>query len=256
MHPDNPPNGHLSPGLVRGLGAAFELKYQLSESDAAKVEAWALKALNPDPHGQDGVYQVASVYCDTPNLDVFHRSRGYRRSKFRLRRYGLADFVHLERKSKKGDKVKKRRIPVPGQEINLLSSQTPPDAWAGLPFWERLSRKMLQPTCIVTYRRQAFVGLVDETPIRLTLDRDLHGAKAQAWDVALPDSAQPLLPGQVLLELKFHVQLPPLFHELLALLPAQPARVSKYRLCVWQCGLVSTLAPREESVKDEAKESA
>src|SRR5690349_17795006 len=84
-----------SPGLAAadGLGAAFELKFQLTPDDAARVEAWAHQHLTPDRHGDAGRYRITSVYCDTPALDVFHRSPGFRRSKFRLRRYDLSPRV-------------------------------------------------------------------------------------------------------------------------------------------------------------------
>ena len=38
------------------------------------------------------------MYCDTQALDVFHRTPGYRRRKYRVRRYDEAWDVHLERK--------------------------------------------------------------------------------------------------------------------------------------------------------------
>ena len=49
---------------------------------------------------------------------------------------------------------------------------------------------------------------------------------------------EPLLPGGVLLEMKFHVHLPELFRSLLPRLPLQQGRVSKYRRCVQVCGLL------------------
>src|SRR5687767_9052739 len=89
----------VSPGLAAdadGLGPAFELKFLLAHDQAAEVEAWAHRHLAPDSHGTAGRYRVTSVYCDTPGLDVFHRSPGYRRTKFRVRRYDGAARVFLE----------------------------------------------------------------------------------------------------------------------------------------------------------------
>src|SRR5947208_6777877 len=87
----------LSPALTNGAGQAFELKFLLPADRAAAVEEWARRWLTPDPHGQAGTYRVLSLYCDTPGLDVYHRAPGYRRRKYRLRRYGLAEVIHLER---------------------------------------------------------------------------------------------------------------------------------------------------------------
>jgi len=225
-----------SPGLRadRDLGPAFELKFRLTAAEAPVFEAWAWDQLRPDPHGQDGTYRVTSVYCDTPRLEVFHRSPGYRRAKFRLRRYGDDPKIFLERKTRRGDRVRKRRVEVRPEELGLLQSEPNP-AWAGDWFARRIRFRSLRPTCQVGYWRTAFFGQAGGSPVRLTLDRELVGLPAEHWLVPRLDEGVPLLPGGVLLELKFHVHLPPLFHELLPRLPIQEARVSKYRRCVELC---------------------
>src|SRR4051812_1913036 len=95
----------VSPGLAvnREFGPAYELKFRLTGAEAERIEGWAHQHLTPDPHGLNGSYHTTSVYCDTTAFDMFHRSSGYRRSKFRMRRYGTAPLVFLERKSKWGD---------------------------------------------------------------------------------------------------------------------------------------------------------
>ena len=67
----------------------------------AALREWARAHLAPDhfgsgPHG-DG-YTTTSLYFETPGFDVYHRRGSYGRSKFRIRRYGEADIVFLERK--------------------------------------------------------------------------------------------------------------------------------------------------------------
>jgi VTC domain len=224
-----------SPGLGKGAGPAFELKFQLSLAEAHDVESWARQHLQPDLHGELGSYRITSVYCDTPRLDTFHRAPGFRRSKYRLRRYGEAPRVYLECKRRWGDRVKKKRAEVADTELSLLTSASPPE-WAGAWFQRRISKRGLLPACRVTYHRTAFFGGSDDAPIRLTLDRNLAGAPATSWDVPLEDG-QPLLPDGVMLEMKFHTYLPELFRSLLPRLPLQQGRVSKYRRCVQVCGL-------------------
>ncbi|MBL8795453.1 MAG: polyphosphate polymerase domain-containing protein [Planctomycetia bacterium] len=227
-----------SPGLgASDLGRAFELKFRLSAAEAQDVEAWARGQLTPDPHGQDGRYRVTSVYCDTPYLDVFHRSRGYRRNKFRLRRYGSSEQVFLERKTRRGDRVTKRRIEVPAHQLNVLNEADPSLDWVGFWFLQRVRQRDLQPNCQVAYWRTAFFGMVDGMPVRLTLDRELIGTPLSGWNVPHLDDGQALLPGGALLEMKFHIHMPKLFQDLLPRLPIQEARVSKYRRCVELCGL-------------------
>lgn len=228
-----------SPGLRAGtdLGWAFELKLQLPAAEAQEAEAWARQHLTPDPHGLHGVYRITSIYCDTAALDVFHRSPGFRRRKFRVRRYGSDTRLYLERKSKKGDKVRKLRTVVCPEELALLTSPDPVAGWGGEWFRQRIHRRSLQPTCRVGYQRTAFFGLAADSPIRLTLDRNLVGVPARDWEMLPLHEGHLLLPGSVLLELKFHVHLPGLFRDLLSRLPGQPVRGSKYRQCVQLCGL-------------------
>ena len=228
-----------SPGLGAGAGAgpAFELKFRLNPAESHDIELWARQHLNPDPHGEHGSYRITSVYCDTPALDMYHRSPGYRRSKLRLRRYGEAARIYLECKRRGGDRVKTQRAVVAEEDLCLLASASSVD-WAGAWFQERLAKRGLGPACRVTYRRTAFFGHSGGMPIRMTLDRDLTGELANGWDLLLKEG-QPLLPGEVLLELKFHTHLPELFRGLLPRLPLQQGRVSKYRQCMQVCGLAN-----------------
>lgn len=229
-----------SPGLATadGLGAAFELKFQLDPDQAKVVEAWAGRHLVPDRHGDNGRYRVTSVYCDTPGLDVFHRSGGFRRTKFRIRRYDDAARVFLERKRKRGDRVSKRRTDVHPEELGVLADgSAPADGWTGSWFADRVRRRNLRPTACVTYRRAAFFGWAGDAPVRLTMDRELVGVPATDWRVPHVRGGEHLLPDAVLMELKFHLHMPTMFQDLLSLLPSQLARASKYRRCVQLCGI-------------------
>lgn len=228
-----------APGLASdpSWGPAFELKYPLTRVEADFIEEWAREKLTPDPHGVEGAYQITSLYYDTPRLDVFYRSPGYRRRKFRLRRYGQAPHAYLERKWRRGDRVRKKRTAVLVEELNRLADPVAGPAWDGAWFLEDLQQRDLQPSCRVAYRRTAFVGKLADGPIRLTLDRDLRGTRVDAWDTSVSEMGQLLLPEAVLLELKFHVHVPVLFQELLPRLPHQAARMSKYRRCVQLCRL-------------------
>lgn len=228
-----------SPGLgaAAGLGAAFELKYHVDPDLAARVEHWAQSRLHPDSHGNNGRYTVTSVYCDTPALDVFHRSAGFRRVKFRLRRYDASPSAFLERKRKRGTQVLKRRTLVPAEQLPMLAATRTEAPWVGDWFHARVHRRSLRPTACVSYRRAAFFGMADEMPVRLTIDRDLIGVPVNHWQIPHLADGNALLPDGVLVELKFHLQAPALFRELMEILPVDLARVSKYRRCISACGI-------------------
>jgi hypothetical protein len=216
---------------------AYELKFHLPAACAAQVEAWARGRMTPDPHGEEGAYQTTSLYCDTPRLDVYHRSPGFRRSKYRLRRYQEGDRIYLERKRRNGDRVRKHRDGVALAELHLLGGADVPDDWPGLWFFLQARFRKLRPTCRIGYRRTAFQAVSASGPVRLTLDRDVVGVPAGAWDLSAVEQGKALLPGGVILELKFRAALPALFRALLDELPPSLGRISKYRLCVEAWGL-------------------
>jgi hypothetical protein len=145
-----------------------------------------------------------------------------------VRRYGGGELVHLERKKRQGDRVRKRREVLPLPELARLSD---PDG-AGTWFGRRIGERGLRPVCWVTYARTAFVGAATTGPVRLTLDRDIAGAAASDWTVPVREDGLELLPGKTILELKFRSALPGLFHELLGTLPGLARGGSKYGRCV------------------------
>ncbi len=229
--------GFESPSLasrIEGAGPAYELKFLLDEVRAAAVEGWARERLALDPHGDPalgGAYRTVSLYCDTPELDVFHRAPSYKRRKFRVRRYGAGPWAFLERKSKGGDRVAKRRTAVASEDLPLLAHPMSLVSWPGHWFHQRLLARRLRPACRIEYLRTAYVGACTEGPLRLTLDRRVHGTPAGEWGFDSCEGGLPLLTGRVILEFKFRSALPALFKELVRDLGLSPTPVSKYRLC-------------------------
>jgi hypothetical protein len=240
--------GFESPSLGSpggGAGPAYELKFLLDEAQAQEVEAWARRRLALDPHGEPalgGAYRTTSLYCDTPQLDVYRRTPSYRRRKFRVRRYGSASGAFLERKSKWGDRVEKRRTPIPVEELPLLAYPLSVVTWPGHWFHRRLRMRQLGPACRIVYQRTAYVGSCSESPLRLTLDRRIRGVHTDEWSLAPLEGGLPLLTARVILEFKFRSALPAPFKEVVAAMRLSPSTVSKYRLCreawgVGRCGL-------------------
>ncbi|WP_437221837.1 polyphosphate polymerase domain-containing protein [Planctomicrobium sp. SH661] len=249
---DAEPTSSLSPSLTaRAQGAtAFEVKFLIDEAVALKVEAWAARQMEPDPHGhpaQSGSYQVTSLYTDTVGLDVYHRTPKYRRRKYRLRRYGNEPTIHLERKVRRGERVAKRRTSVPESDLHFLAQTLAITDWQGHWFHHSLLRKSLVPTGLLIYQRTAFVGSCPEGPLRLTLDRQIRGLLTSSWNLETGEQALPLLPGEVVLELKFREAMPLAFKQLVAELQLNTTGLSKYRRCLDACGAMSRL--KEPEVK-------
>src|SRR5207244_8097967 len=133
---------------------------------------------------------------------------GYKRSKYRVRRYGTATQVFLERKTKGGDRVTKQRVGVLADELPLLVPPMALSTWPGLWFHHDVHELRLGPACRIAYQPTAFVGDGPEGPLRLTLDRHLRGVPAADWSVAPVADGRPLLTGRVIVEFKFRAALP------------------------------------------------
>lgn len=228
-------NSAESPALVRATETpAYEVKFLLNEELAQRVVQCLLDSMQPDPHGDPrtgGGYLVSSVYFDTKQHDVFHKNDGYRRKKYRIRRYGEGQTIFLERKSKKKS-VKKKRVAVPLESLPEILQRN--DDWEGRWFTEQIERKLLVPNCVVTYERQALIGLAAEGPIRVTFDRHARGMKT---DQPLPtpllsrQEGIPLLGEEVITEFKFLGSMPVLFKTVIEELQLSVQGASKYRRC-------------------------
>lgn len=230
-------------GPSRSSGAfdpPFELKFLVSESQAAQVADWAVRHLAADPHAgsivADG-YRVTSLYLDTADLDIYHRQGSYGRAKFRVRRYDAASSLFLERKCKVKGRVRKRRTRVEPDDLPLLTSPAQPPDWPGRWFGRRLAARGLGPTCLVSYERVARIGTDLNGPIRLTVDRDFLCRRGNTIDVPDLTTGQVLFAGRGVVELKYRAALPALFKVLIRDLGLIPAPASKYRAGIAACGL-------------------
>jgi hypothetical protein len=230
----------LSPSLWKNREEpAFELKFQLFLEQARAVAHWAAEHLQLDPHADpelDNSYHVHGLYFDTPALDVFQRSPGYKKRKYRLRRYGDNPAIFLEQKRKSAGKVAKRRVEVAHAELERLRAAPIEIDWTGHWFHRRIARRLLQPTCLISYERQAFFACNGEGPLRLTLDRNVRSRPAEAWNVEPVLDGPVILPDQVLLELKYRKHLPALFKGLMHDFSLVPSSLSKYRLAIHATG--------------------
>ena len=227
-------------GRTRGDEPAREMKLLVNESQAREIESRLQPLLSLDPHAdptQGNSYRLSTLYCDTPQFDVLNRRGRYRLFKFRLRRYGNSDSIFLERKSKRGTQVRKRRALVDMADLSYFDQASPPDLWDGAWYHRQVARNRFSPTCLIEYERVAYFGVSRTGPIRLTFDRNIRGGLCREWSFDAPVSRTRLLPGTVVCELKFRAALPAMFKSVLQSMQLVPQGASKYRGCLHACGL-------------------
>jgi hypothetical protein len=208
--------------LVR---SGLEIKALVPEDAACPLIDAVQRLLPPDPYAAPtGVYPVSSLYLDTPDQASYrHENRG----KWRLRRYGLASDVFAEHKAKpEPGMVHKRRTAIPVEQIGCLPDRGPD--W----FVAALQQGGFRPRCIIAYERQAFVGTIAGTPVRLTLDRSIRSVACLEFVAPAPLTDGILLTDGRILEIKVAGALPNALDRLLTAFALRPEAFSKYRRAV------------------------
>ena len=228
----------MSPHARETRPFASEVKFLVDEDTGRRIRDWMRANLEPDPHGLgpfDDEYRITSLYFDTAGRDVFHRRGSFGRSKYRVRRYGSAAFAFLERKLRKPGILVKRRTTVDLETIDRLASPEAGPAWIGDWFHRRLLLRQIRPVCQLSYVRTARFARTAEGPARVTIDQDLR-----VTPVAEPrfrdERGDLVLPGQMIVELKYRQHLPAILKRFIAEFGLEPQRVSKYRLGMTRLG--------------------
>lgn len=231
--------------------ARFELKYVLAAPLAAALEVdlrhfAALDA--PAGRAPDQRYHVRSLYFDDPCWSAFHdKMDGVPvRSKFRLRTYGRAPDPgapwFLEQKGRRGPLVHKDRARAgPGLDRGLrgdaltaaLRLQVEPGGLLDRFAFTSLRRR-LRPRVRVDYLRRAYSCRTDPD-FRLTFDSELEASDTDGMFTPAP--VRRLLPGLVVLEIKFRRHVPPWFQRLSRRCSLRAGSLSKVCLAIERLGL-------------------
>jgi hypothetical protein len=121
----------MSPHACETRPFASEIKFLVDAALGARIQHWIRTHMEPDPHGGgpfNDEYHTASLYFDTAAGDVFHRRGSFGRSKYRVRRYGSASQVFLERKLRQPGILVKRRTTV---DVATLEKLAESRTWPG-----------------------------------------------------------------------------------------------------------------------------
>lgn len=211
---------------------AREIKFVVDVAMRPALLEWFRSNLQPDGYGTGPChdeYVITSLYFETPEFDVYHRRASYGRSKFRARRYGLGDFVFLERKFRTDRLLAKRRTTVPLAEIQLLAESTPDPAWPGYWFHRRVLLRRLRPLTQMSYDRVARIGTTRHGAVRVTVDTNLR-VLPMPDRAFIPGVGLPLIQDKCIVEVKYRVELPAIIRRFAETFKLEAVAVSKYRI--------------------------
>ena len=246
----------------------FELKYVVTAQQADAVRADLVAHMDTDRHGSsEGSYGISSIYYDTADL-AFMRAKqeGIKfRRKLRIRNYGTASDgplgerpVFVEIKQRINRTTQKRRLILPLAEAYELCAgewdrelADPDDNAAAQEVLFLASGLNLQPTSIVGYQRQAFVGGSYEPGLRVTFDRDIWAASASQG--LLADLTQYRLVPETtfVMEVKANNAVPLWLANLLARHDCSLRRYSKYCAATQRLLELELLGERKGDVLEE-----
>ena len=226
--------------------ARYEFKYILSASLCREIEQELQHFLQYDPfvlHKDNHQYQVRSLYFDDPVYSAFYDKVDglHSRYKYRLRTYSLTELdntpLFLETKGRHNNLVYKHRTPVARGGLS----------WADLTRQELLHaiftygeasrvleqfsfdcvRKRLQAVALIDYQRRPYISKFDAS-FRLTFDSQLQVTQTERlFPSPAMSCARKILPGYVILEVKFRHHMPAWFHAIIQAYELQRVSVSK-----------------------------
>ena len=218
--------------LTSQIGATSEVKFLVSAALAPRIREFARTYFVPDGYGTGPFcdeYDTSTLYFDTDELDVFHRRGSYGRAKYRVRRYGDADTIFLERKLRQPGRLIKRRTGASMCALGLLGEERTLGEWDGAWVHRRLLLRGLRPVCQISYHRVARVLDAPDGWARLTLDAALRASRRHEARFSSA-FATSFLGSDLILELKYGPRLPSVCRRLVEEFALCPGSASKYRL--------------------------
>jgi hypothetical protein len=130
----------------------------------------------------------------------------------------------------------KRRTTAALADFRRSEGNEPDPDWYGYWFHRRLVVRRLKPLVQVSYVRTARLGSSPHGKVRMTIDFDLRVLPLP--DRAfLPGTGLPLMEGHNIIEVKYCVNIPPVFRDLIAQFGLKPQALSKYRAGLGLLGL-------------------
>lgn len=219
----------------------YELKYLIPYDMYERMVERLSEKMTFDKYGNgDGRYTIISLYFDSPDKTIYYETRNKKRfrQKLRLRIYNSAtedDDAYFEVKKKYKKRVNKRRTSIKlkdaydyiynrledKQSLAISNQQIFNEIDAFRSLYD------LRPDNIVSYDRQAFMGIQDPD-LRVTFDFNLRCRKDDLRIENGPHGYHFVDPNLVILEVKVNHSVPLWLSRLLSELGCPKKSVSKF----------------------------
>lgn len=233
-----------------------EYKYYVPFTRVSALRDRLLAHMEYDPFCEEmpeKMYTVRSIYYDTPHLLFYHEKLdGVKyRKKFRIRTYNRPTEntpAFFEIKRKVDDCIFKDRTMMPMECVDHVletgempngNHSTKPSKTSLNKFMYLFYRYQLRPRVLVTYEREAFVGMYNPD-VRVTFDMNVRGLGSPTMDEIFRESdLKTFSDPNFVLEIKFYNQMPRWARQIVHDFRLRREAVSKYCNCleVWHPSL-------------------
>lgn len=233
------------PSGDKTMWCRHELKYRVSEAQAAAIVEYIRPHMHPDVHSADGVYPLVSLYLDSDDLRFCHESLDGVKSRFKLRIRSYSDgpdqLCFFEIKRRINQIIVKSRARVVQRDMAALltgalrpSSSNDDERRNLQQFLYYQRRAGAGPVMRVRYLRRAFEGNLDDY-VRVTFDRELCLNVTYTPTVGLDGDGWHRHPQLgVILEIKFTGRCPTWLSRMARSFGLQPKSIPKYTMLVRQ----------------------
>lgn len=214
-----------------------EIKYVISSKQANILERKLALLLTKDEHGDNGVYNIKSLYFDDLNNTSYYEKLDgvLYREKFRIRIYDDSDkFIRLEKKVKNNDLCMKKQTLISRDIYSKILDDSiclsDVDDELLKEFIMKKKHHHLIPSVIVCYDRLAYTYHMAN--VRITFDRNVSSGR---YTKDLFTTDEPLLSArnkkEVILEVKYDEFLPDSIRVLLNSVSTSREAISKFAAC-------------------------
>jgi hypothetical protein len=221
-----------------------EVKYLVDRTTRTALTADLRKMMRPDPFaGEDGTYQIRSLYFDTHDFRAYHDklSGAAIRHKLRIRAYGAdpshSNGVRLEVKSRYLTSIHKSTVDVNWEDYGQLAEAIerrvfPPShllqgGSVCMEFFRIRHQQNMEPKILIQYRREAYER-TEVNRLRVNFDDELFATRNLDLVGPLQGARRILQYGHSVFELKADGSLPYWMHMLIAKYNLREQSVSKY----------------------------
>jgi hypothetical protein len=241
----------------RLMHGRFELKFVVDAASKTRFLDAVRDKLGADPHGENAVYRVSSLYFDTPDYDaVIEKLDGESvRRKYRLRYYtvhrrtgaagetkgvSVADaFMEIKHRIRNTVYKQRTRLTDAGaariledaRQLQYLSGHVVTGGVDPVLIdeVERVaSQRELRAATVITYLREAWLGTIDHR-LRVTFDSHCQAYSPRRFGEVHDQTGTPVLdPGLLIMEIKFDHAIPCWIRDVLVSQQLRLQRFSKY----------------------------